>query len=120
MARCLKVHADHINPRVDERFNELVGILDHEVGIKGQISAAAELRHNRGPEGDVGNEMPVHDIEVDDVRSAPVHLGDLLAQTTEVGGKKGGGDGYVVRIENHKYLTCSFQNPESRIQEPGT
>ena len=90
MAGGLKVHADHVHPRVDERFDEQVGVLDHEVGVKGQIGTAAELRHNRGAEGDVGDEMPVHDVEVDHVRPAPVHLGDLLAQATEIGGKKRG------------------------------
>ena len=97
-----QVHADHVRPCVNKRFDKLVRVLDHEVSVKGQFGAAADLRHNRGPEGDVGDEMPIHDVEVDNIRPAPVNPGDLLAQTAEVGGEKGGGYLNTVRIESHE------------------
>ena len=93
-------------PCVNKRFDELVRVLNHEVSVKGQFGAAADLRHNRRPEGDVGDEMPIHDVEVDNIRPAPVNPGDLLAQTAEVGGKKGGGNLDTVRVEKHIILTC--------------
>jgi len=93
------VYADHVHPSVDKRFDKTVRILDHEMGVKGQVGAAAELSHNRGAESDVGDEMPIHDVKVDNVRPAPVHLGDFLAQAAKVGGKKRGS--YLDRAIDH-------------------
>ena len=51
------MYTDHVHPRIDERFDELIGVFDHEVRVKRQVSAAAELGHDRWTEGDVWNKM---------------------------------------------------------------
>ncbi len=47
---------------------------------------------DRRAEGDVGDEMTVHDVEVDPVGAGGVDGGDLGAQPGEIGGQDGGGD----------------------------
>ncbi len=42
-------------------------VLDHEVDVDGQARLAADGRDEPGPEGQVGHEMPVHDVDVDEV-----------------------------------------------------
>ena len=80
------MHADHIRPRVGEGRNILIGVLDHEVAVEGQVGAPTQGRHNSWTDGDVGDEMTVHDIQVDDIRTCLFHRLDLFAEAAEIGG----------------------------------
>ena len=45
-----------------------------------------------GPEGEVGHEVAVHDVDMDPVGAGRVDGAHLLAKPREVGGEDGGGD----------------------------
>ena len=47
---------------------------------------------NIGAITDVGDEMPVHDIQMDQVGTGAIHSFDFLAEAGEVGGQNGGGN----------------------------
>ena len=49
--------------------------------------ARADRLHHRRPEGDVGDEVAVHDVDVDGARAAALGGGDVLAEAREVGGE---------------------------------
>jgi hypothetical protein len=63
---------------------------DHEMDIERLAGAAADRRHDRGSERDVGYEPAVHDVDMDPVRARPVDGADFLADPPEVGGENGG------------------------------
>ena len=69
----------------------------HEVHVDGGRDAVvAQGLADHGADGQVGNVVVVHDIEVDDVGAGLEHVVDLLAETGEVGGEDGGGDEVVL------------------------
>jgi hypothetical protein len=76
-----------------EGRNEIVGILDHQVAIEGNIgNGFAERGHHRRADGDVRNEVAVHDVHVED-RAAAVDGGlGLRAKLSEIGGENGGSE----------------------------
>ncbi len=45
--------------------------------------------HHRRPEGDVGDEVAVHDVDVDDGAAAALGCRDFVGQMGEVGGQDG-------------------------------
>jgi len=50
----------------------------------------AERLHHHRSDGEVGDEMPVHHVDVNPVGAGRVDGADLLAQFGEIGGKDGG------------------------------
>src|SRR3984893_11128107 len=57
--------------------------------------------HRVGSDGDVGYEMPVHDVHVDPIGARFVDRAHFLAELGEIGGKDGWGDG---KGAMHRYL----------------
>ena len=82
-----------------EKGHEGPRVLDHEVDVDGQAGLAADGRDELGPEGQVGHEVPVHDVDVDEVGPGLVGQLDGLGEPREIGGQDGRGD------EDHQRLT---------------
>ena len=78
------MHADPVGPGIGKGGDELVGVLDHQVAIEGQVGRLAQALHHRRPEGDVGHKMPVHDVHVDDRAAAPLGRGDLVGKPRKI------------------------------------
>ena len=55
--------------------------------LQRQTRDSSERLHNRSSNGDVGNEVSVHHIDMDSISASPLGLGHLLTQTRKVGGK---------------------------------
>ena len=70
MAADLLVDAHHIGAGFGEVLDEVVGIFDHHVAVEGQAGDLAEGLDHGWAEGDVGDEVAVHDINVDDGAAA--------------------------------------------------
>src|SRR4029077_7287884 len=69
---------------LDKDGNELVGILDHQVAVKGKVGDFAQGLHNRRSNRQVWDEMAVHDIDMDH-RTTPLGgTADLISQMGEV------------------------------------
>ena len=78
------VDGDGVAPRVGEGVDVSDGVVDHEVRIEESVRVSSDgLDHGRS-ERYVGDEHPVHNIEVDPVRAGLVCPGDLLAESGEV------------------------------------
>ena len=88
----LLVHGDPGRTRVDEGVEVAVGVLDHEVDVEGQRRGPAQRLHDGRAQGDVGDEVPVHHVHVQDARPAAGGGGHLLGQAREVGGQDRGGE----------------------------
>jgi hypothetical protein len=104
---------DRIRPRLGEVGEERIDRGDHQVDVERLGGVRPQRLHHRRPDGQVGDEMAVHDIDVDPVRPRLVDRADLLAEPGEIGRKDGRGD--ADGLLHARTLTL----PESRGKEGG-
>ncbi len=71
-------------PAARYQADGVVGVVDHEVHVEREIRHALERFDDRRTDRQVGHEVPVHDIHVDEVSSRSLHHCDSLAKTGEV------------------------------------
>ena len=81
----LGLDRDVIGAGVGEGLKIEVDGLDHQVAIERLVAVRAQRRHQRRAEGDVGDEMAVHHVEVDPVRPRRRDVAHFLAENGEVG-----------------------------------
>ena len=62
-----------------------VRLRDHQVDFQRDSSHRPQPAYDRGSEGDIGNEMAVHDVHVNAVGAGGDHLGHLVSQMGHVG-----------------------------------
>ena len=65
------VHRNPIGARIGESRNIFVRILDHQVAIERQRRDLAQRLHHRRPDREIGHEMSIHDVDVDDSALRP-------------------------------------------------
>jgi len=77
----------------DEVADDAVDRADHQVHVdrRGNTVLAQGGADHRA-NGQVGNVVVVHDIEVDDVGTRSQYLVDVFTQAGEIGGEDGGGN----------------------------
>src|SRR5690606_39711155 len=85
MRPCLGMHRDDVRPSFCKGSN--VGICrgNHQMDIKGQAAVWTQRLHHLGTYGDVGHEVPVHDVDMNVVGACLCHRCHFFAQTSEVG-----------------------------------
>ena len=89
VAADLLMDGHHVGAGVGEGGDEVVGVFDHHVAVEGEFGDGAEgLDHGRA-EGDVGDEVAVHDVDVDDGAAAALGCCDFVGEMGEVGGEDG-------------------------------
>ena len=79
----------------------LLGALDHQVHVDEAVlgvHAVAQRLHHQRPHGQRGDEVPVHDVDVDHARAGVEDRVDLLAQPREVGGEDARRDADAVGV----------------------
>ena len=78
------MNAQPVGPGLHKVLDVALGIADHQVDIQGQGGGPADgLGHCRA-DGDIGDEMPVHDIHVNPVDPGLLRFTDLLRQAAEI------------------------------------
>lgn len=87
-----RVDGDSLRPGVDEGLDEGVDGRDHEVSVDGSFCVFLDSGDDGRPEGEVGDEVSVHDIEVEEVGAGILDIAHFLSEDGEVGGEEGGGD----------------------------
>src|SRR5262249_18270325 len=70
--------------RLDEVRGVALRALDHQMDLERKLRPPAHRLHDRDPHREVGDEQPVHDVDVEAVRPAPLGIGDLLAEAQVV------------------------------------
>ena len=88
----LGVDGDDVGAGGDEGLEEGVGGRDHQVDVERGPRAGAERRDHVGAEGDVGDEMAVHHVDLHPVGAGGLDRGHLLAEAGEVGREDGRDD----------------------------
>ncbi len=98
MQRAIEVRAgflmdrDQIRAGLHEGGGELVGIANHEVAVELQLRDFAEGFDDRRSEGDVGDEVAVHHIDVEHRDACGFDLLDVVGKAGEVRCEDGGED----------------------------
>ncbi len=78
------VDRDPRRPCLHEGLDVLIGVGDHQVHVQRNGGHAVHRLHDRRPHRQVRHEVPVHDVDVQQVGSATLDRRDLLAQRGEV------------------------------------
>ena len=91
MAAGFDLDGDHVGAGFGEGGDELVGILDHEVAVEREGGDGADGLDDGRAEGDVGDEVAVHDVDVDDGAAAGGGAADFVGEVCEVRGQDGEG-----------------------------
>src|ERR1019366_9394172 len=100
----LGVEKDVSGAGLDEVRDVLVGVINHEVGIKRDVNLAFESGDDGGPKGDIRDEMTVHDIHVQHVTTGLDGFFTIAQQVPEIGGKNG--SGYFNGAHNVPSILC--------------
>jgi len=84
------MHGNPVGAGLGEGFDEVIGIFDHQVAVERDVADGFTQRGDyRRADGDVGDEVAVHDVDVKD-GAAGVDGGlGLSAELGEVGGEDG-------------------------------
>jgi 23S rRNA (uracil1939-C5)-methyltransferase len=77
---------------LDEAAEQVVGVLDHQVGLERHRHQGPDGGDDVGAEGEVGDEPAVHHVPLDAVDAGLLEGHALVAQPGEVGGEHGRGD----------------------------
>lgn len=81
---CLFMNRDPVRSGTYEVIDVPGGVLDHKVHVEGESGTVADAPDHRRAEGQVGDEHPVHHIEVYPVRSGFFDPCNLIAHSGEV------------------------------------
>lgn len=79
------VHRDDGRAGLGECIQVTVGIGDHQVYVERQLRHPVKGGDDGHPDRDIGHEMTVHDIDVDEVGPACLDARDRLGEAREVG-----------------------------------
>ena len=82
----LDVHDAAVGTGVGEVLEQHAGVVDHEVAVEEQVGALAQRPHHRRADGEVGHEVTVHHVDVQEVGDL-AHPLDLGPELGEVGGQ---------------------------------
>ena len=77
---------------LDEGLDEGIDRRDHQMHVEGLFAVRAQRLDHARADGEVGNEMPIHHVDMDVVGARRVERAHLLAQAREVGRQDGWGD----------------------------
>lgn len=85
------VNGEPVSSGFGERRNKFVRSFNHEMTIERDFQDSAKRSHDGRPDGYVGNKVAVHNVDVQNGRSAINCRLHLLAESGEVSGKNRGG-----------------------------
>ena len=72
--------AHPVDAGIGEGGYEFVGVLDHHVAVKGQAGVLANGFDECRAEGEVGDEVAIHDVDVDGSAAAALGGLDLVCE----------------------------------------
>jgi hypothetical protein len=70
----------------------MIGMLDHEMDVERQTRELANSRDNSRSEGNVIDEMSVHNVAMNPIGPGVLNPVHFIGQSGKIGGQDGGGD----------------------------
>ncbi len=77
-----------VRARLEKRFHVALRMLDHQLDVQRTARHPVHRLHNHGTKADIRHEMPVHDVQVQPIRSRLLDGFDLLGQSSEITGQE--------------------------------
>ena len=95
----LGVEGDVASPGVDELSDDLIDRADHQMNVDGGSDPVRpQCLADHRPDGQVGNVVVVHDVEVDDVGAGSEDVVDFLAKASEISREDRGSDQVIIHL----------------------
>ena len=88
----LGVKGDQVGSGLGKGGKVRVDRADHQMHVKQLGGVRAQRLHHHRPDGDIGDEMPVHHVDMDPVGTGSVDSAHFLAQPGKIGGQDRGRD----------------------------
>jgi hypothetical protein len=86
------MHGDDVGAGLGEGLEVGVARRDHQVHVEGLFGMRAQCRHHVGTDGDVGEEMAVHHVDMHPVGAGRLDRAHFVAELGEIGGEERRGD----------------------------
>ena len=86
----LVMDADPVGPRLGEGGDEFIGVIDHQMAVERETGGFPQAGDDRRSQGQIGDKVAVHDIDVDGGAAAPLGRGDLIGQAGKIRREDGG------------------------------
>ena len=86
------VERDQIRPGIRESLQIGVNWCNHQMHIEGDGRVAAERLDQPRPEGDIRDKMPIHNVQMQPIRTCCGDGAHFLTEFGEIGGQKRRGD----------------------------
>ena len=81
------VHGNPVRARIGKRGNEFIRILDHQVAIERQLRDLTQRLDDGRSDRKVGNEVSIHNVDVDETCTALARDAHLLAESGKISRK---------------------------------
>jgi hypothetical protein len=91
----------------------MIGVLDHEMDVERQIGELANNRDDSRAEGNVIDEMSVHDVAMNPIGPSFLNPAHVIGQSGKIGGEDGGG--YQDSMHGMKEY---WSHPERESRDP--
>ena len=88
----LGMDGDDVGAGLGEGLEEGIDRRDHQMDVERLGGVRPQRLHHRRADGEVGDEMAVHHVDMDPVGAGLVDRADLLAEPGEIGGEDRGRD----------------------------
>src|ERR1700722_14279438 len=83
------LHADPAGAGSRKLFDELIGILNHQMAVEWQVGYPAQRLDDRGSHSEVGNKVTIHDVDMDNRAAAALGGLNFRGQLREIGREDG-------------------------------
>jgi hypothetical protein len=80
----LDVDRYSVRPSLDKGLHQSVRVRHHEVHIEWQFREAAHRRAHRRSEGEVGDEVTIHHVEVEKIRTGHLDGANLVGDVSQI------------------------------------
>ncbi len=94
----LRVHGEGLRAGGGKGLDVPVGIRHHQVRFERQLRDSTDRLDRGWTDRQVGDEMPVHDVEVHEIGATPLERRDGVAKRCEVGRQDRGGEAHAHRL----------------------
>src|SRR6266436_733345 len=86
------VDRDRVRSGVDKTGQVMIGMFDHEMDVERQSRELANSRDDSRSEGNVIDEMSVHDVAMNPIGPGLFNPAHFIGQSGKIGGENGGSD----------------------------
>jgi len=101
----LRVNCGSLNTCGGQLRDQRVGIGHHEVSIQGHGGNPSQRRNHRWTEGQIRYKVTIHQIEVEEIGTGRLNIGDLSLESGEIGRQQRWGETEFHRLTHTEMMS---------------